>query len=150
MRNYMPELDDLAGSVPVVEVLFLCFLWVDFIEPLELVAAEPDVPVLFMASLVVCVCEPALEDGVGDADCEASWAMAAPPKAIQPASMATISFVLRMTKSPGTCGALVELRDARRMSIAYRISGCVDGIDAIAFPLNSVLAKQQISVNRSE
>lgn len=130
----MPELDDEVGLV-VVEA-FLCFLWVDFIEPL---ASEPVVPEFmeplvpefieplvpefiepllpefieplepefiepwFMELLsvplesVVWVCEPALDAGVGDDDCEAFWAMTAPLMAIQPASIETISFVLRMT-----------------------------------------------------
>jgi len=65
----MPELDDLAGSVPVVVAAFLCFLWVDFIAPLESAALEsPLIELLlsiFMESLLVCVCDPAVEAGVG-------------------------------------------------------------------------------------
>jgi hypothetical protein len=101
----MPEVDDLAGSVEVP--LFLCFLWVDFIESLE-----PDfgswlidslsLPVFFIVSLVDWVGVAAVEDDMGEEDFGASWARAAPLTAIQPASIATISLVLRMTKSPGT------------------------------------------------
>jgi hypothetical protein len=138
----MPELDDLAGSVVAA---FLCFLWVDFIEPLESdfmeslpvelllieppliepllvepLLMEPLLPFCFIESLLVWVCEPVVEAGVGDAACEAFWAMAAPPKAIQPATIATISFVLRMTNLLNLVAPWGKHRDARRVGIAHR------------------------------
>ncbi|QWT21870.1 hypothetical protein KPL74_07650 [Bacillus sp. NP157] len=77
------ELDEAA-------LLFLCFLWVDFMEPFSL-------PVLSIEPLVLCVGVAELDDDIGEDFEAASCAKAAPLMTVQPASMARISFVLRMT-----------------------------------------------------
>jgi hypothetical protein len=100
----MPDVEDFAGSDVEPSFFILCFLWVDFIEPLssDFIESLPIVPWLiespdfFIESWLVCVGVAAVDAGVGEV-CEASWARAAPLTAIQPASIATISFVLRMT-----------------------------------------------------
>jgi hypothetical protein len=121
----MPDDEDVAGVVPVPSPAFFMgcdFLWVDFIEPPDMESFDMEPlfmvpsdfgelselvielllellePALFIESLVVLV---GVVDLVGVlCGAAASWAMAAPVIAIQPATIATISFVLRMTKSP--------------------------------------------------
>jgi hypothetical protein len=100
--NYMPDEDDLAGAEVSPVAAFLCaFLWVDFIVPSDFmslsdfivpdeVADVSEVPD-FIESLLVCV-GVAVFSALG-----ASCAKAAPPITVQPASIARISFVLRMT-----------------------------------------------------
>jgi hypothetical protein len=99
----MPDDEDLAGAEsPVAAFLWVVFLWVDFmvpsdasdfIESLDFIEASdfieesPD----FIESLLVCVGVALLSVLV------ASCAKAAPLITVQPASIARISFVLRMT-----------------------------------------------------
>jgi hypothetical protein len=91
----MPEDDDFAGAVVSPVAAFLCFLWVDFIEPFssDFIEESPD----FIESLPVCIGVAAVEAGVGSFFIEESCAKAAPLITVQPASIARISFVLRMT-----------------------------------------------------
>jgi hypothetical protein len=98
----MPEDEDLAGA-ELSSVAFLCvFLWVDFMVPSvfesddfmesEDFIESPD----FIESLLVCVGVAVEAAGVGSFFIE-SCAKAAPLITVQPASIARISFVLRMT-----------------------------------------------------
>jgi hypothetical protein len=93
----MPAEEDLAGIALLLDeaasplFLALCFLWVDFMAPFSL-------PVLSIFELEPWVGVAAVDAGVGEACCEAlSCAKAAPLMMVQPATMARISFVLRMT-----------------------------------------------------
>src|ERR1700750_2301739 len=146
--NHMPEVDDLAGSAEVS--LFLCFLWVDFMEPLESDFMESllmeSLPLFFIESLDDWVGVAAVEDDMG---LEASCARAAPLTAIQPASIATISLVLRMTNLLELKGAWETLRClAQGASLTGRpdLKGFAD---AIPFSMNVALAKQHSEGNRS-
>jgi hypothetical protein len=107
--DYMPEDEDLAGDDVSPVAAFLCaFLWVDFIVPSEApdFIESPDIEESdfideespdFIESLLVCVGVAVLAAGVGSAFCDASCAKAAPPMTVQPASIAKINLVLRMT-----------------------------------------------------
>lgn len=105
--NYMPDEDDFAGAVvsPVAAFLWL-FLCVDFMESLDFIESSDFIESLdFIEESFVFIDESPdfiapLVDCVGVALCSAfggSCAKAAPLIAIQPASIARISFVLRMT-----------------------------------------------------
>jgi hypothetical protein len=143
----MPEVDDFAGSAVVP--LFLCFLWVDFIESLESDFIESllieSLPLFFIESLVDWVGVPAVEEDMG---LEESWARAAPLTAIQPASIATISLVLRMTNLL----EFVRLESMAILGAKASPTGRPDLMgftDAIPFSLNVALAWQQSGGNRS-
>jgi hypothetical protein len=107
----MPDEDDLAGAEVSPVAAFLCvFLWVDFMEPESLdfiessdfmespdfiesdeAAEELELPD-FIESLLVCV-GVALLSAFWAASCAKAEALIT----VQPASIARISFVLRMT-----------------------------------------------------
>src|SRR3954464_8269020 len=98
----MPEEDDFAGADMSPVAAFLCFLWVDFMEPFssdfiesldfiespDFIEESPD----FIESLPVCIGVAAVEAGVGSFFIEESCANAAPLITVQPASIARISF----------------------------------------------------------
>jgi hypothetical protein len=92
----MPDEEDLAGAVS--SVVFLCaFLWVDFMVPSVFESDDFIESFDFIESLLVCVGVAVDAAGVGSFFIEASCAKAAPLITVQPASIARISFVLRMT-----------------------------------------------------
>jgi hypothetical protein len=154
--NHIPDVEDFAGSDIDPSFFILCFLWVDFIAPpssdfiesLPIVPWLIESPLFFIESWLVLVGVAAVEAGVGEA-CEALCARAAPLTAMQPASIATISFVLRMGNLLGNgwrLGSVAMFGARHRLPVR---PGLQSFADASPFRAGLVFAKQQIVGSRS-